>query len=175
MNLPGKWLGATRVRIRLRRCASVGPEVRVLGRVWIHGGGKVRIGRGVVLDASRAPIELHAERDAEIVIGDAVRIEGGVSIEAVRSVVVGRGAVLRAWCKVLDNHFHSPSNRNARPPSEPVLIGDGAVVGEKAVVLPGAQLGPGAWLDPGVVIGRRVPARAVLAGSPPRMVKREPS
>jgi len=125
-----------------------------------------------VLDASRAPIELHAEAGAEIVIGDDVRIEGGASLEAVKSIIVGRGARLRAWCKVIDNHFHIPSDRTARPPSAPVVIGEEADVGERAIVLPGAQLGPGVWLDAGVVIARRVPAGMLLAGSPPRIVKR---
>ncbi len=175
MSPPGTWLRAARVKVRLRRCASIGPGVQVFGRVWIHGGGTVRIGRGAVLDASRAPIELHAQPGAEIVIGDTARLEGGVSIEAVTSVVVGRGAVLHAWSKVLDNHLHSPGDWNARPPSEPVTIGDGASVGEKAIVLPGAQLGPGAWLDAGVVISRKVPAGAILAGSPPGLVRRNAS
>jgi acetyltransferase-like isoleucine patch superfamily enzyme len=93
----------------------------------------------------------------------------------VKSIVVGRGAALRAWCKILDNHFHTPSDRSARPPSAPVIIGDGVEVGERSIVLPGAELGPGVRLDPGVVVARRVPAAARLAGSPPRIVKREAS
>lgn len=161
-------------RLKLRRCASVGRSPSVRGRLWIHGPGSVRLGDRVVLDASRGPIELHAKRGAEIVIGDGVRIEGGTSIEAVRSVVVGRGTVLGPFCKLLDNHFHPVTGDRSRlPESAPVWVGEKVVVGERSIVLPGARLEAGVRLQPGVVIGRRVPPGTVVAGSPPRAVRGE--
>ena len=161
-------------RLKLWRCASVGRSPRVVGRLWIHGAGVVRLGDRVVLDGSRGPIELHAKRGATIEIGDDVRIGGGTSIEAVRSVAIGRGSVLGAFCKVLDNNFHPVTgDRNRLPESTPVSLGDHVVVGERSIVLPGAELGAGARLAPAVVIGRRVPEGAVVAGSPPRTVRRE--
>jgi len=164
-------LESVRRRWAERRCSWIGPRPRSSGRTWIHGGGTVRCGEGVVLDASRAPIELHVGAGASLVLGDGVRIEGGTSIEAMERVEIGDGARVGAWCKVLDNHFHPVNgDRHDRPASAPVSIGAGVVVGERCIVLPGARLEEGARLGPGVVIGRRVPAHTTLAGSPPRRV-----
>ncbi len=164
------------MRAKLWRCASVGAAPVVLGRVWIHGRGRIELGDRVVLDGRRAPIELHAQPGAVLRLGDDVRLEGGVSVEALESVRVERGAVLRQFCKVLDNHFHPVSgDRHERPSSEPVVIGEDAEVGERAIVLPGARLEAKVRLLPGVVIGRRVPAGTVLQGFPPRALRLAPS
>jgi acetyltransferase-like isoleucine patch superfamily enzyme len=161
-------------RRQLRRCERLGHGIRVRGHVWLYGGGRVRLGDRVVLDATRGPIELHADPGALLVLGDDVRLEGGVSIEAVESVVVERGATVGAWTKILDNHFHPlDGNRDIRPTSGPVWIGPGARIGERCVVLPGTRLEAGVRLGPGVVIGRRVPAGVALEGHPPHPVPRE--
>ena len=167
------WLTEMRTRAALRRCARVGAQPVVRGRIWIHGGGTIHIGDRVVLDASRAPIELHAGKGATLNIGDDVRIYGGTSIEALDSVTLERGCVLHAFSKLLDNHFHPVSgNRHQRPESTPVVIGEEAVIGERAIVLPGARIEPQVRLEAGVVIARRVPRGTVLAGYPPRPVRK---
>ncbi len=167
------WITEMRARTALRRCARVGAQPVVRGRIWIHGGGTIHVGDRVVLDASRAPIELHVGRGATLVIGDDVRIYGGTSIEALQSVVLERGCVLNAFSKVLDNHFHPVhGNRHRRPESTAVVIGEEAVIGERAILLPGARLEPQVQLEAGVVIARRVPRGTVLAGYPPRPVRK---
>jgi acetyltransferase-like isoleucine patch superfamily enzyme len=158
MGALGTWLQASWSRLRLRACADVGEGVVVAGRVWIHGNGQLTLGRGVRLDASRAPIELHAADGAQIVIGDEVLIEGGTSIEARQSIVIGDRARIRAYCKILDNHFHPlRGDRLQLPPSDPVVLGPDVDLGERSIVLPGA------WLAPGAVVG---PSKIVRAPPP---------
>lgn len=163
-----EYLESLQSRLLLRLRAHLGRNVHVVGRIWVHGGGAIRIGDGVVLDGRRGPIELHSFPGAELVLHDGVRIEGGTSIEAVESVVVGAGTQVGAWSKVLDNHFHELDDHFARPRSEPVSIGPNAKIGERTVVLPGARLEEGVRLGHGVVVSRRVPAGVTLEGSPPR-------
>jgi acetyltransferase-like isoleucine patch superfamily enzyme len=155
---------------KLRRCAQAGGGALVLGRVWIRGKGKVRIGEGVVLDGRYVPIELHAlEPASEIVLGDGVRVDGGVSIEAVVSVRIGARTRLGAFSKVIDNHFHPLlGNRHARPPSVPVVVGADAEIGPRAVLLAGVQVGDGATVGPASVITRRtaVPPGRTARGMP---------
>jgi acetyltransferase-like isoleucine patch superfamily enzyme len=156
-------------RAKLRSCAHVGSSPRVLGRVWIHGGGSVRIGNRVLLDGRRAPIELHCSRGAEIVFGDDVTVEGGTSLEAQALIAVGNGCRLGSFTKVLDNHFHPvKGDRHQRPQSVKVIIEDGAEIGTRAILLPGAHIEKGARIGAGAVISRRVPPGVTVAGQPPR-------
>ena len=132
------------------------------GRVWIHGGGKVDIRDRVRIDATDLPVELHAEPEGEIIIGEGAEISGGTSIEATVRVSIGEGARLGRLCKVLDNNFHETSGDwNQRPPSQPVEIGAGAIIGDRAILLPGTSVKPGATVASGAVV--RGPRRA--AGS----------
>ena len=144
-------------RWKLRHCAELGASPSVVGRIWIHGPGALRIGNRVRLDASSAPIELHVGPGAEIVLGDDVEIQGGASIEALQSVQVGDGCRIGARCKVIDNHFHRLwGNRQQNPPSGPVVIEAGVTLGSGAIVLPGARVPRGSVIAPGAVVpGRR--------------------
>jgi acetyltransferase-like isoleucine patch superfamily enzyme len=150
-------------RLKLRHCAEIGASPSVVGRIWIHGPGAVRIGNRVRLDASSAPIELHVGPGAEIVLGDDVEIQGGASIEALQSVQVGDGCRIGARCKVIDNHFHQLGNRLQRPPSAPVVIEAGATLGSGAIVLPGARVPLGSVVARGAVVRGRRAAGAAAA------------
>ena len=133
-------------------------EADVQGRVWLPGGGRVQIGRGVRLIARRAEIELRAYEGAEIVIEDDVVIEDGTSIEATARVTIGARTRVGPFCKIIDNQFHHLTRRFERPPAVPVVIGPDSFIGAHAVVLPGASLGAGAWIEPAVVLSSPVPA-----------------
>jgi 2,3,4,5-tetrahydropyridine-2-carboxylate N-succinyltransferase/tetrahydrodipicolinate N-acetyltransferase len=53
----------------------------------------------------------------------------------------------------------------------PVVIGDNVLVGANAVVIEGVQVGAGAVIAAGAVVTQDVPPRAVVAGSPAKIVK----
>jgi acetyltransferase-like isoleucine patch superfamily enzyme len=160
-------------QIALRSRARLGERVKIRGRIRVAGGGEILVGDDVELDGRLAPIELHARRGGTIVLGRGVRVDGGVSIEAKSRVEVGARTVLHGFCKLLDNHFHPVSGDRHRgaPPSKPVVIGSDCDLGWRALILPGARIGDGARALPGVVVSRRVPAGAVIGGSPPALFK----
>lgn len=163
-------------RLKLWRCAKVGARVQVSGEVYVLGGGRVEVGDDVCIDGRVAPVELHAGRGALLRVGDGCVLEGGVSVEAEERVDLGPRCRLRAFAKVMDNHFHPVGgDRHRRPASLPVRLEEGVELGAHSIVLPGAHLEIGVRLGPGVVIGRHVRAGQVLAGAPPRAVKQEPS
>lgn len=155
--------------LQLRRCAHVGRQVHVRGRLWVHGGGRVSLGDGVRLEGAAAPIELHALRGGEITVAPGAVIEGGTSIEAVRAVSIGAGARLGAFCKILDNHFHAlRGDRSRSQASSPVVVGEGAVVGVRAILLPGTRLAAGQVVPPGAVVrGKPGEAGAAPGDAPP--------
>jgi acetyltransferase-like isoleucine patch superfamily enzyme len=153
--------------LRLRRTAHVGKRPVVLGSVRVRGTGRITIGDEVRLDASQAPIDLHAGPGAEIVVERGVVIEAGCSIEAMESVRIGEGARIGAFTKIMDNHFHPlEGDRTDRPASRAVTVEPGASVGPRAVILPGTHIGRGARVGAGSVVSRRIPDGADVHGFP---------
>ena len=58
------------------------------------------------------------------------------------------------------------------PPSKlPVIIEDNVLVGANAVILEGVRIGKGAVVAAGAIVTQDVPADAVVAGSPARVIK----
>jgi 2,3,4,5-tetrahydropyridine-2,6-dicarboxylate N-acetyltransferase len=55
--------------------------------------------------------------------------------------------------------------------AQPVVIGDGVLVGGNAVILEGVQVGAGAVVAAGAIVTQDVPAGAVVAGSPAKIIK----
>ncbi len=144
-------------RGKLWKCASVGSDPEILGKVWIHGTGAVRLGDGVTLDGRICPIELHTFSEGEIILGNRVVIGAGTSIEARESVVIGDRCHISSYCKIIDNHLHlTRGNRHEKPPSKPVVMEEDVELGPMSVLLPGAYIEQGVRIPPGKIISRRV-------------------
>lgn len=152
---------------KLRFCRSVGRDVRVVGTIWIHGGGDVYIGDRVFLNASNAPIELFATKGAEIRIADDVIIGGGTSIEAQRSILVCARTNVGSFCKFIDTHFHAlTGNRMERQAPKNVIIEEDVEIGPRAILLAGAHVGRRTVVGPGSVVTRRIPPNVTVGGLP---------
>lgn len=148
-------LDRLRTTLALRRCASRGRDIRVAGRLWIHGEGRVVLGDRVTFDARSAPIELFPWAGAEIVIGDDVVLEGGTSIECTESISLGAGTRVGAFSRIMDNHFHPlVGDRHIRPRPRPVVLEDDVHIGPRSVVMAGAHLPRGARFGAASVIRR---------------------
>jgi acetyltransferase-like isoleucine patch superfamily enzyme len=156
-------------RLKLWRCAQVGEDVTVLGRVWVHGDASIIIRRGVTLDGRRAPIELHASHGGTLTIGPDCLIEGGTSIESEGAVTLGARVRIGAFVKIIDSHFHPVvGDRSARPKPSQVVIEDDVRVEDHVIILPGAHLGAGAIAEARSVLNRRVPPLHRAHGNPAR-------
>ena len=57
------------------------------------------------------------------------------------------------------------------PSASPVIIEDDVLIGANAVVLEGVRVGQGAVVAAGSVVTTDVPAGAVVAGSPAKLIK----
>jgi acetyltransferase-like isoleucine patch superfamily enzyme len=160
-------LAQVMAKLRLRRCTSVGEGVRVFGKVDLVDRGVRRLGNRVTLDAAACPIELKAEPEGEILVGDDVYIEAGVSIWAYARIDIGSRVRLGAYCQLVDNHFHMPGeDRFMFPKSKPITVEDDVVIGAHAILLPGAHIGQGSIVHPRSVVTRRVPPFSEIRGVP---------
>ncbi len=157
--------------IKLRRCAAVGAGSRVIGRVSIHGDGRVVLGDRVLLDGTHAPIELHPSAGAEIVIGDDVVVEGGASIEATRAVRIGARTHIGAYCKIMDTHFHDLASGYEGLPPQPLYVEEDVELGAHAILTAGAQVGKGTIVEERSVLGRSIGPGVVASGIPARIVR----
>jgi acetyltransferase-like isoleucine patch superfamily enzyme len=143
-------------------CANDTTVVRVHPGAAFHVGGRVALQRGlrIVVDSGR------------LTIGAGTNVNGlGTKILVAESVTIGAGCTFSWDVQILDNDFHALTVGGVEQPSvAPVVIGDRVWVGTRAVVLKGVTIGDGAVVAAGAVVTNDVPANAVVAGIPARVV-----
>jgi acetyltransferase-like isoleucine patch superfamily enzyme len=118
-----------------------------------HDGPGMRIGAGTWIGPQ---CYLHSAGGitigADVGIGPGVRILTSTHADPGRDQPIMAGAIERA----------------------PVVIEDGADIGIGAILLPGAHVGKGAQIGAGAVVSGEVPAFAVAAGVPARVLRSRP-
>lgn len=109
----------------------------------------------------------HTFIENDVVIGDRVTIKCGVQVwDGVRiedDVFVGPNATFTN-----DPFPRSREHLDAYPPT---VVRSGASIGANATILPGLTIGRRAMVGAGAVVTRSVPANAVVAGNPARIVR----
>ena len=141
--------------------------IRVREGASFHVGGRVALQRGIriVVDSGR------------LSIGNGTNMNGlGTKVLCAESVTIGAGCTFSWEVQVLDNDFHAITVDGVQQPSTaPVVIGDRVWVGTRAVILKGVTIGDGAVVAAGAVVNKDVPAGAVVAGVPAKVVGRADS
>ena len=134
--------------------------------VRLTGQSTVRIGTGVLLAHD---VQLHLrDRGAVIEIGDGTFVNHRTELVAHEGVRLGRDCLLAWDVLVLDSDSHSV---DGGPRSAPVTIGDRVWIGCRATVLKGVTIGDGAVVAACSVVTGDVPAGALVAGNPARVVR----
>ncbi len=141
--------------------------VRVREGAELHCDGVVSLQRGVrvVVDAGR------------LSIGHGTNVNGvGTKLLCAAGITIGEFCTFSWDVQVLDNDFHAITVDGVEQASAaPVVIGDRVWVGTRAVVLKGVTIGDGAVVAAGAVVTKDVPAGAVVAGIPAKVVGRADS
>lgn len=136
--------------------------IRIRPGAALHCNGVVSLQRGVriVVDGGR------------LVLGHGTNVNGlGTKILVAEDVTIGSGCTFSWDVQVLDNDFHTMTvGGRQQPSSAPVRIGDRVWLGTRAVVLKGVTIGDGAVVAAGAVVTKDVPAHAIVAGVPARVV-----
>lgn len=112
---------------------------------------RLQVGSHVAIGARATLLATHAE----LLIGDYSRLAGDVFVSTA------------------NHRFEDPTRPIIQQGFryQPVVIGRDVWIGQRAIVLPGVHLGDGCIVAAGAVVTRDVPALAVVAGVPARVIK----
>jgi len=162
------------------QCAAIGPEFRMEQLPYIQGRGRIVIGRRVRLSGKPLVCFSTVRHVApELVIGDGTFVGHLCGFTIGRSVRVGARCLLAAGVQIydMDGHPVDARRRRAGEPTpvegiRPVVLGDDVWVGTGACILKGVTIGDRSMVAARSVVTRDVPADAVVAGNPARVVKR---
>ena len=151
--------------------SRIAPDVKLGARVKIYA--FVNLYGCDIGDDSRIGTFVEIQKGAHI--GKRVKVSShtficeGVTIED--EVFVGHGVMF------INDKYPRAANPDGAPQTEedwvcvPTLIKRGASIGSNATILCGVTVGEGALVGAGSVVTRDVPAHAVVAGSPARVIR----
>lgn len=114
-----------------------------------------------------------AQPDAMVRIGSNTTIGYHTYIFASSGISIGNDCLIAPFCYLVDadHGIEAGSNINTQNMSaRPIVIGDDVWLGARVTVLSGVHIGNGAVAGAGSVINADVPAGAIVAGSPARIV-----
>lgn len=174
MNLASLWgdgRAVLRARWYLRHAQSLGPRVRVWGRLHVNVWGRLLVGDRVRIMSTLAPTALDVSGLLEI--GEGAFINYGCSIAALKLVRIGARCSLGPHVMIMDNGFHrlEPDRRDERPESKPVVLEENVWLGARVIVLPGVTIGAHSVVGAGSVVTRDIPPRSLAAGLPARVIR----
>jgi acetyltransferase-like isoleucine patch superfamily enzyme len=110
-----------------------------------------------------------------LVIGDGSWIGQGAFLHAAGGITIGADVGIGPHVCLLTSTHRDPGRQHPIMEGEltfaPIVIEDGADLGVGAIVLPGVTIGRGAQVGAGAVVTESVPAHAIVAGSPARLLR----
>lgn len=164
-------LPCLRARIRLRACDTIGPWTRLWGPVRVQNMGTITLGERVQLRALPWAIELAALPGGRLEIGRGTFVNAGASLCAGELVRIGSRCQIGPRSMIVDTDFHVAGDALRRSRPSPVVLDDLVWVGAAAMVLKGVHVGRGATIAAGSVVTKDVPAGAMVAGVPARVIR----
>jgi UDP-2-acetamido-3-amino-2,3-dideoxy-glucuronate N-acetyltransferase len=103
----------------------------------------------------------------DVVVGDRATVKCGVQLwDGIRlgnDVFIGPNATF--------TNDRLPRSKKYQDAVRQTIIDDGATIGANATILPGLRIGRSAMVAAGAVVTRDVPAHALVAGNPARIVR----
>jgi len=174
------------LRVRMANGSRISPGAYLKGHGNIRLGRKCKIHDSASVDASRGPgIELGNQvtlnryaylqgDNGGVRIGSRVEINNFAIVNGTGGVDIGDDTLIGPGVRLISyqhRYVAGATIRSQTCDARPIRIGRDVWLGANAVVLAGVTIGDGAVIGAGAVVTRDVPANAVVAGVPARLVK----
>ncbi len=154
-------------RVRVSGMVYLGESVEIVAK---RGHGRLTMGRDCHVGRHSA-VRAH---EGNVHIGARAVLGSRVTVNAYLDVHIGDDTLIADDVYIID--FDHTIDSLQRPVKDqgitkaPVRIGDDCWLGTKVVVLKGVTIGDGAVVGAGAVVTKDVPARAIVAGVPARVI-----
>lgn len=158
--------GTALAPLYLRDVSSVGPRARTVGQPRIINAGRIRIGSDLAFTSTFSPVELVAQEQGTIQIGNGVHVNYGTSIRAADTVTLGDHVSIGPYCIIDDTDLTSESGTTA-----PITIGAGTWLAGRVTVMPGTTIGAGSVITAGSIVSGNIPAGVIAGGIPARVIR----
>ncbi len=148
-------------------------------------GQKTMLGRGMRIDRPwtvRLGMRCTAEDDvwfkmvsddSRLTVGDYTFLGRGAEINVLQEVAIGEHVLIGPGCLLFDHNHGLQADLRVDQQAcraAPIRIGDDAWLGARTIVLAGVTIGAQAVVAAGACVNRDVPAGAIVAGIPARVV-----
>jgi len=161
------------------QCETVGRQFQMEKLPYLTGHGSIVIGERVrVSGKPNIGFNNRVHERPSLQIGDGSFIGHGSSFAVAKSICIGKHCLIAAGATIRDFDGHpidaERRRRNEPQPADaiaPVVIGDDVWIGQSALILKGVRIGDRAIVASRAVVTKDVPADAVVAGNPARIVK----
>ncbi|WP_082227255.1 acyltransferase [Demequina rhizosphaerae] len=147
-----------------------GPTMGPMRSVIWNRGGTVRFGSEAYFLNREARSTFVVVEGAELTIGERPGINAGVTIGCHRSITIGDRVQIGPYAAIFDTGNHELVAGEGIK-IEPVVIGDNVWIGRSAYIMPGVTIGDNAVVGAGSVVTKDVPANAVVAGVPAKVIR----
>lgn len=161
-----------------------GKNMHILGKIYLHGTGRITIGDDVVIISSpnvnptAGGIVTHFStgENGTIVIGNRVGISH-LSLSAHCNVTIEDDVLIGSNCMVADTDFHSLDanqralNNESGVVCKPIVIKQHAFIGARSIILKGVTVGENSVVGAGSVVTKDIPKNEVWAGNPARFIR----
>lgn len=154
-----------------RKIKQCGKLFKVHGRMKVFnkkGGGSLIFGDKVSL-YQKVGLFLDSP-ESTIRIGDNSFLNRRTEVMCRKSVTIGKNCAISWDVVITDTDYHSIDGRET---TKPVEIGDNVWIGSRSTILKGVKIGNGAVVAANSVVTKDVPAGALVAGNPAKVIKQE--
>jgi acetyltransferase-like isoleucine patch superfamily enzyme len=127
---------------------------------------------GTVVDESVTVFPpFYCEFGKNLTLGNGVFINMGCRFQDAGGITIGDGTLVGHGTTLTTlNHAVDPDRRADLTPA-PIVIGPKAWLGAGVIVVPGVTIGAGAIVGAGAVVTKPVPANAIVAGVPAKVIR----